>query len=66
MLITRTNILSDQASTMDIAVTYDELKRIESGEPVHEVIPHIPGPEREFFISGIKPDQWQHYFNQTQ
>jgi len=58
----RTNILTQKVGRMDLNVTLDQMDRFNrrymTHEKVQDIFPDLPAPEREFLISGIKPDEW--------
>lgn len=58
MIITRTSPFSGVASTMDVPITEDELARLDAGELVQDVAPHLSADHREFLVSGITPTEW--------
>lgn len=58
MIITRRSPFSGAENRMDVPVTEAELSRLESGETVQKVVPHLSADHREFLISGITPTEW--------
>lgn len=58
MIITRKSPFSGVESRMDVPVTEAELARLEAGELIQAVVPHLSADHREFLISGITPTEW--------
>lgn len=58
MIITRRSPFSGVDSVMDVPITEEQLARIENGELVQAVAPHLSADHREFIISGITPTEW--------
>lgn len=58
MIITRRSPFSGAENTMDIPITGEELARLESGETIQKVVPHLSADHREFLITGITPTEW--------
>ena len=58
MIITRKSPFSGAENTMDIPITGEELARLESGETLQAVVPHLSADHREFLITGITPTEW--------
>ena len=58
MIITRKSPFSGVENRMDVPVTEAELARLESGETIQKVVPHLSADHREFLISGITPTEW--------
>ena len=58
MIITRVSPFSGITNEMDIPITPEELVRLESGELIQAVVPHLSADHREFLISGITPTEW--------
>lgn len=58
MIITRRSPFSGVETQMDIPITSEELARIDAGELIQAVVPHLSADHREFLISGITPTEW--------
>jgi hypothetical protein len=58
VIITRKSPFSGVENRMDVPVTEAELARLESGETIQKVVPHLSADHREFLISGITPTEW--------
>ncbi len=63
MLVQITSIFG-KTSIMDLDVTVQQLKRIENGEKVQNVVPHLNAGEREFLINGITPEDYKDLFGE--
>lgn len=55
MRVQRISVLTGNANTMDLDVTIHHLFRLELGEMVQDVCPHLSPAEREFLINGVTP-----------
>ncbi|WP_143056576.1 hypothetical protein [Chitinophaga sp. YR573] len=62
MEITRISLLTLKKNTLEINISSEELLRIENGEFVQRVVPHLSPEIREFLISGITPEEWKDHF----
>lgn len=62
MIIKKFNIILQKEVQLDIPITEAELERIQNGELIQNVVPHLSSDEREFIISGILPGQWDEMF----
>lgn len=58
MIITRKSPFSGVESQMNINITPEQLARLDAGELIQAVVPHLSADEREFLISGITPTEW--------
>lgn len=63
MLIKRTSIVSGITREKELAVTLNDFKRIEAGEHIQNVLPHLNDDEREFILTGITSDEWDALFS---
>lgn len=57
--ITKTSLLSGVTRTRHLDITREQELRIQAGEPVQDVAPHLSADDREFLISGITTDEWE-------
>lgn len=66
MQVTMTSQLTGKMSTMELDITQEQLQRAlnrkETGELMQRIVPHLPGPEREFLMTGITPQEWESLF----
>jgi len=51
--------------TMDIDVTQEQLDKWEAGEFIQWVMPHLTTSEREFIMTGITSEEWDHIFERN-
>jgi hypothetical protein len=61
MKVTRQSRLTKQWHTLDIAVTHDELTKIDDPyrrELIQHIVPHLNPSEREFLMTGITDAEW--------
>jgi len=66
MLITRKSMISEQVSTMDLDITCQQIYRYYSGALVQDAFPNLDPSEREFFISGITPAEWEETMSEAE
>ena len=72
MLIARENIITKTTSTMDLDVTEEQItdwvtsRHSKGGRLIQDIMPNLTPEEREFLISGIKPDEWDELFGETE
>lgn len=57
--ITKTSLLSGVTRTRHLDITREQELRIQAGELVQDVAPHLSADDREFLISGITTDEWE-------
>jgi len=62
MIIKKFNIILQKEVQMDIPITEAEMERIQQGELIQRVVPHLSSDQREFIISGLLPGQWEEMF----
>ena len=58
MLITKQSVMTGEKNTMLLPVTNEQINRWQNGELIQNVFPHLTPSEREFFISGVTPEEW--------
>lgn len=62
--ITRTSLLSGVTRTRHLDITREQELRIQAGEPVQDVAPHLSADDREFLMTGITADEWEQMFGE--
>lgn len=62
MKIKKKSILDGKEYVMELNVTMDEIVAYNSGVHVQHAFPNLKAEEREFIISGIKPNVWEETF----
>jgi hypothetical protein len=62
MLIERKSIHSGETTTMEIAVTPDQLWHWDHGTAIQDAMPNLTPDEREFIKTGITPKEWEEMF----
>jgi hypothetical protein len=62
MKITKTSNLSGVTRTLDLPITQEQLDRIEAGDLIQRVLPHLTANEREFLITGSTQEEWDAMF----
>lgn len=58
MLVTRKSLLSGIVRTMDLPITPEQVDNYNRGELAQRAFPQLPADEREFYISGATPEEW--------
>ena len=65
MLITKTSIYSGLTRTMEIGATHMQVQRWQNGEGnIQDIMPQLSADEREFLITGMTPEEWDHAFGE--
>ena len=59
MLVTRKSMISEQVNTMDLDITQQQINNYMGGALVQDAFPNLGKSEREFFITGITPAEWE-------
>jgi hypothetical protein len=59
--VTRRSVISGKVTTLDLPITREELDAYLSGEDEDYLFPELAPPLREFIMSGITPEEWQHW-----
>jgi hypothetical protein len=62
MLIKKTSIISGITREMDLPITEIEWGRYIRGARIQDAFPHLTTDQREFILTGISPDEWEHAF----
>lgn len=58
MEITRINPITKTVKTLDLDITNQELLSYQRGALIQHAFPNLDADEREFFKTGIAPDDW--------
>ena len=66
MNITRVSTLTGEENTLRLPVSQVQMERWEMGELAQDVFPHLSSSQREFIISGITEEEWDHAFGETE
>jgi len=64
--VTRENPFTGQLRSIELPIVQGELDRIEAGELVQEVAPHLTANQREFIISGITGEEFDALFEEDE
>jgi hypothetical protein len=62
MNVTRTSRLTGVTRTRDLDITPEQVAAYQRGARVQHAFPHLSDDDREFWISGITPDEWDAAF----
>lgn len=63
MLITRKSMMSGITRTRDLDITKEQLDTYFDGALVQDAFPHLSDDDREFFLTGITPEEWDQMFS---
>lgn len=63
MLITRKSPISGQMNTIDLNITQAQIDAYNSGSLLQNAFPNLPKELREFFKTGITPEEWRQLFD---
>lgn len=66
MNITRVSTLTGEENTLRLPVSQVQMERWEMGELAQDVFPHLSPSQREFIISGITEEEWDHAFGEIE
>lgn len=66
MNITRVSTLTGEENTLRLPVSQVQMERWEMGELAQDVFPHLSSSQREFIISGITEEEWDHAFGEIE
>ena len=58
MQITRRSPITGIVTTMEIAVTEEELSEWKAGTPIQKATNGLTSDEREFIVTGLLPAEW--------
>jgi hypothetical protein len=64
MIITRKSVLSGKLRSMDLPITQEQIDRWRNGGLIQLVMPNLSADEREFFMTGISPEEWDDAFGE--
>ena len=65
MKITRKSMFSGKITSMELAITEEQLSRWrDGGELVQTVFPDLSPDQREFLMTGITPEEWDAMFDE--
>lgn len=62
MLIRRKSILSGITREIDLPVTEEQMQRLNNGELIQVVLPHLSPTQREFILTGSTAEEWDETF----
>jgi hypothetical protein len=62
MKITRISTVSGIERTLDLNITEEQLKAYKDGELIQNAFPNLTPDEREFFLTGISPEEWEELY----
>ena len=62
MIVSRKSPLTGLVSTMDLAITAEQIERYRSGALIQNAFPNLTDAEREFYKTGYTPEDWQTMF----
>jgi hypothetical protein len=59
MKIRRISQITGEENEMDLNITQEQIDAYEGGALIQEAFPDLSNEEREFFKTGITPQEWQ-------
>jgi hypothetical protein len=62
MIITRRSPVTGNINNLDLPITQEELDMWKAGSLIQNVFPYLSDDEREFLMTGLMPDDWEHLF----
>lgn len=64
MQIARKSPFSGKLHTMELPVTEDQIRDYAAGAMIQDAFPQLSPSEREFFKTGITPEEWDAAFGE--
>jgi hypothetical protein len=61
--VTRKSIISGKVRTKSFKVYPEDLLRYHEGALIQNAFPYLSDDDREFFMTGITPEEWDEKFN---
>jgi len=62
MRIQRKNILTGKVNEREIDVTMEQIHAWQNGTHIQVAMAHLSADDREFFITGMTPEEWKEVF----
>lgn len=62
MKITRVSPVSLKTETLDLDITQDQIDAYENGELIQDAFPNLSEDEREFYMNGFLPGEYDSLF----
>jgi hypothetical protein len=62
MLITRKSPISGNEATMDLPISQKQIDLYDKGEYIQVAFANLNPDQREFYMTGITPDEWNKLF----
>lgn len=62
MKIERTSILTGITRTQELPITDKDLAELEKGKLIQDAMPNLTPDQREFFLTGVTPEEWDEAF----
>jgi hypothetical protein len=64
-LVTRTSPFTGITRTLDLPVTFEQMRKFNSGEGyVQDIFSNLTAGEREFILTGISDDEWSEHIGE--
>lgn len=64
MLVTRINPFTEKEVSMDLPISESEMLDYENGSLIQNAFKSLDADQREFFISGMLPGDWDELFGE--
>lgn len=62
MKVTRVSSMSGETNTIDLNITQEQIYAHNRGTLAQDAFPQLTSDEREFYISGTTPEEWNSMF----
>jgi hypothetical protein len=64
MLVSRVSRLTGKSHSMILNITPNQIENYKNGVVVQDAFPNLNADEREFFMNGITPEEWDRFFGE--
>tara|TARA_Y100000310_G_C20107757_1_gene545688 strand:- start:60 stop:260 length:201 start_codon:yes stop_codon:yes gene_type:complete len=65
MIITRISPFTGNTHTMNLPITQEQIGDYQQGTLLQDAFPQLSPDEREFFKTGITPEEWDKFFGEN-
>ena len=62
MIVERRSPRTQKINRMDLPISAEQVARYESGELIQRAFPNLTAEQREFYMSGLTPEDWAALF----
>lgn len=64
MYIVRRSKLTGREHVMNLDITEEQIQAHLDGGYIQDVMPHLNADQREFYLTGITPEEWDTFFGE--